>query len=110
MDITPEQIAHLGRLARLRVGPHEATRLGHDLTRILAYMRRLDDVASGGLQPPVASALPGGLREDEEVPGTGHDEALRGAPERAGPYFRVPLVVDHTRDREQRPRGSPDET
>lgn len=86
-------VAHLARLARLELTPDEAARLGGQLEQILAYVRRLEQVDTDGVEPTVfagggARTRPPGLRVPL-APG----EATRDAPDAAGDVFRVPRVV-----------------
>ncbi len=86
---------HVARLARLAVAEHELDGLAGQLGRILDYMDKLRELDTTGVAP-TAHALPlrNVWREDEVTPGLDRDAALAGAPDREGPYFRVPRVVD----------------
>ncbi len=86
---------HVAELARLAVAEHELQGLAGQLGRILDYMDKLGELDTAGV-PPTAHVLPlrNVWREDAVRPGLERDDALAGAPDREGPYFRVPRVVD----------------
>lgn len=91
-------IARMGLLAELRIGPEEAARLTLEVEAILAYVAELDAVDTEGV-PPTTSVLPlqGGedaWRVDEVVPGLSHDDALREAPRSEHEGFSVPTFVE----------------
>ena len=94
MELSPEQIAHLGRLARLHIAPAEQDRLQTDLNRILTYMERIAAADAG--EVPVPETGDEQLRADLPGEGVSVDDALRGAPRSAGGFFLVPRFVDLT--------------
>jgi aspartyl-tRNA(Asn)/glutamyl-tRNA(Gln) amidotransferase subunit C len=109
-------LAHLGRLARIRLTPEEAEQLRHDLARILAYVAALDSIDTGGPSPaPTGPGVqearegrpeqrgqperPEHLREDRVEPGLTQEEALTPAPEVLDGHFAVPAVLEAGRRR-----------
>lgn len=92
--LTSEQVRKIARLAKLDPTPEEIERYRSDLTAVLSYMAKLDPVELAGSEPLVHV---GGTvnRLDEDVPGpTLPQEAVLGlAPERNGPFIKVPKVL-----------------
>ena len=85
-------------LARLRLEPGEAARLGEDFARILEAFQDLAEVDVEGV-PPLASAadLVDVLRPDEPRPSLPRDVLLARAPSPAGEggaFFGVPKTVE----------------
>ncbi|MCK4305601.1 MAG: Asp-tRNA(Asn)/Glu-tRNA(Gln) amidotransferase subunit GatC [Candidatus Eisenbacteria sp.] len=107
MEISEKQIAHLCELARLDLPPEELKGLLGDLRGILRYMQLLACVETTGVDPMLPSVgLAGSLRDDQPAPGTGVQDALRGAPERCGNFFAVPAAVPVTpAQRAAEPKG-----
>jgi len=98
--LTPEDLAHLCQLARLRISEEESARLLTDLERILGYVESLDEIdatASAGSAAGSTSldAAVDHFREDTLVPSPPRSEALSNAPQVIDDYFAVPTVVDY---------------
>ncbi|MEA4882671.1 MAG: Asp-tRNA(Asn)/Glu-tRNA(Gln) amidotransferase subunit GatC [Clostridia bacterium] len=95
MAITREQTAHVADLARLSFDEEELEQVGAVLSVIIAYVNKLGELSTEGVQP-TAHALPmvNVYREDEVGPSLTQEEALANAPERDGAFFRVPRIVE----------------
>lgn len=99
MPITPDDVAHVARLARLALSAEEQERMARQLGRILEYvdqLRSLDLRDAEPLTHPLADLI-NVFRDDEVVPGLDRETALANAPDRDGPYFRVPAVLEEHR-------------
>jgi aspartyl-tRNA(Asn)/glutamyl-tRNA(Gln) amidotransferase subunit C len=94
MAITPNEVAHLARLARLDLGADELERMAGQLDAILNAVARVAEVAGADV-PPTSHALPltNVFREDEVRPGLTPEEALSGAPAVEDQRFRVPRIL-----------------
>lgn len=93
MQVTVEQVEYLAQLARLRLRPEEMARMASDLSRILGYMRLLDEAATGDVPP--LEQLPigiGQLRPDTVKGGLERERALALAPKTRAGFFSVPKV------------------
>ncbi len=89
--IDEEMLAKVEGLAGLDLTPEEREQLRMDLTKILAYFQKLQEVDTHGVPP--FSPLPGQvnvLREDEPAGSLPPEEVVRNAPEAVDGYFRVP--------------------
>ena len=92
---TVERIAHL---ARIELRPEEARVYAGQLTNILAYVEQLKEVDVEDVPPFAHTALRTNvLRSDRESDCLSADEALNGAPDRAGDHYRVPRVLESGR-------------
>lgn len=93
--ITPAQVAHIGRLARLTLRDDEVPVIAAQLEKILGHIAELSKVDTTGV-PPTAQVgvdrMP--LRADEVRDGVSREAALGAAPETAGGGFVVPAFVD----------------
>ncbi|MGB8022419.1 MAG: Asp-tRNA(Asn)/Glu-tRNA(Gln) amidotransferase subunit GatC [Candidatus Nanopelagicales bacterium] len=93
--ITRDQVAHLGRLARLSLTEDELDHYSVQLADILAAVARVSEVATPDV-PATSHPMPlqNVFREDVPRPSLSQAEALSGAPEAEGARFRVPRILD----------------
>ena len=92
--LTRDDVAHVAYLARLGLGEEELTRLEGQLNHILDQYAVLAELDTEHI-PPTAQTIEveNILREDDVRPSLPVDEALAGAPERAGDHFVVPGII-----------------
>lgn len=95
MTLSLEQVRHIAHLARLRLSSDEEQRYQEQLSDILDYAERLQQVDTDHI-PPTASVLdrPAPLRDDEVRPCPPREDVLANAPEAEAGMFRVPPVLD----------------
>ncbi len=95
MSVTVEDVRRVAALARLDLSPDEEIQLTDELSRILQYMEKLNELDTDGVSPS-AHPIPvaGRFRADESEIFSGLDELLAQAPDRRDGYFRVPRVID----------------
>jgi aspartyl-tRNA(Asn)/glutamyl-tRNA(Gln) amidotransferase subunit C len=94
-EISAEQVAHLANLARIDLSPEEITSLTAELGQIVDAVAKVTEVAGPDV-PATSHPLPltNVFREDVIVPGLTVEQALSGAPDREGDWFRVPPILD----------------
>jgi aspartyl-tRNA(Asn)/glutamyl-tRNA(Gln) amidotransferase subunit C len=92
--ITPDDVAHVARLASIELTDEELARYTEQLAAVLDHAAdvealEIDDV------PPTAHPLPlvNVLRLDEPRPGLARDEVLAQAPAIEDARFRVPRIL-----------------
>ncbi len=95
MSLSPEQVRHIARLARLGIEDGEVDRFAGQLSEILDYFERLRQVDTEGV-PPTAHTLPihNVFRDDVPAPSMDPEETLANAPQREDDLFRVRAVLD----------------
>lgn len=95
MALSREEVLKVATLSRIRLSDAEVERFAGQLSAILEYVDQLRGLDTDRVEP-LAHALPihNVLRPDEPRPGLAPDQALGGAPERAGDCFKVPRVLD----------------
>ena len=95
MSIDRNTVLHVAALARLRIEPEEQERWVRELGAILTYVDQLQALDVAHIEPTsqVTTGEPAPLRADAERPCDIRQEALAGAPDRDGDFFRVPQVV-----------------
>lgn len=94
MTITPEQIEHIARLARLRFTGEELAGFTAQFNQIVSYVEKLDEADTDGVEP-MASLLETASVLRDDVPGEmlSSAEALSNAPRKTEGFFSVPKVV-----------------
>ena len=94
MALSPEEVLHVAELARLSLRPEEVETFTRQLNDILAYMEKLQELDTEGVEPmahvvPVATPF----REDEVAACLPRETALDNAPAREEGTFLVPRVI-----------------
>lgn len=92
--ISRDEVAHLGRLARIALSDDELDRFARQLDVIISSVARVAEVTAADI-PPTSHALPltNVMRADEVRPGLTQAEALRAAPAAEQGRFRVPRIL-----------------
>lgn len=94
MGITIEQVEQIAQLAKLRFSDAEKEKMAEELTEILRYMEKLNELDTRNVEPlshPLE--LANVLRPDRAEPSLAVEEALQNAPSRQGGFFKVPKVI-----------------
>ncbi|HEX9978715.1 MAG TPA: Asp-tRNA(Asn)/Glu-tRNA(Gln) amidotransferase subunit GatC [Acidimicrobiia bacterium] len=88
-------IAKVARLARIGLTSGELDHYAEQLQVILEHAARVQALPTEGVVP-TAHPLPmtNAVRPDEVEPTLDREEVLAAAPEREGPYFRVPPYLE----------------
>jgi len=96
MAITPEDVAHTAKLARLELTDEEIARFGRELARITEYMAQLSEAITGDESTePVLPLIKDAeaLRDDVVIPSFDQQAAVSQAPDSKDGFFRVPKVI-----------------
>jgi aspartyl-tRNA(Asn)/glutamyl-tRNA(Gln) amidotransferase subunit C len=93
--ITPEDVEHVARLARLALSEAEKRQMRDELASILAYIDTLQALDTEGVEP-TAHVLPvvNVMREDEPRPCLPAETMLANAPDRRDAFVRVPRILE----------------
>ncbi len=94
-QLTLDEVARVGFLARLELSDAEKQRLTTDLNTILDQFARLQELDTTGV-PPTSHSLPlqNVFREDQVRPSLPRDAATANAPEKRDGNFIVPQIMD----------------
>jgi len=90
--ITPSEVQHIAHLARLELTEEEINHYSEQLSAILEYFTRLQEVDAS--QVGTATPEPTPLRADASRPGLSRADLLRNAPSVEEDQFRVPPVFE----------------
>jgi aspartyl-tRNA(Asn)/glutamyl-tRNA(Gln) amidotransferase subunit C len=95
MSLSLQEVEYIAELARLELSKIEKERYRTQLSAILEYAARLQELDTSGI-PPTSSLLPAGnvLRPDQTQPGLPPEMMLRNAPQVQDGQFRVPKILD----------------
>ena len=95
MSIDRDTVRKVATLARLELDEASLDRYGKQLGAILDYIDQLKALDVAKVEPLVhAGDFANVLRDDEPGACLPNEEALRNAPDRTGPYFVVPKIIE----------------
>ena len=95
MSVSPEQVRHIAKLARIAMSDEEIERLAPELNNILGWVEQLAEVNTEGVEPLTAVIdLKLRLRDDAVNDGNIRDAVLANAPEAQHGFFAVPKVIE----------------
>jgi aspartyl-tRNA(Asn)/glutamyl-tRNA(Gln) amidotransferase subunit C len=95
MSLTPQEVDHIAKLARLELTDEQKTRYRGQLEAILDHVARLQELDTENVSP-TASVSVGqmSLRADESRPSLSKDELLKNAPKQEDDQFKIPPVFE----------------
>ena len=95
MKITDETIEYVAALAKLSLSEEEKERAKKDLSDILGYMERMNELDTDSVEPMShAFPLKNVFREDVVTNGNDRENMLMNAPEKKDGAFMVPKTVE----------------
>ena len=94
MTIDKETVDKIAHLARLELAEDETEKMIEDMSKILGFMAKLNEIDTSGVEPLVyMTDEVNVLREDVVKQEITHDEALQNAPKHDDNYFLVAKVI-----------------
>ncbi len=95
MSLTPHEVDHIAKLARLNLSEAEKAKFGQQLSSILDYVTMLQELDTSAI-PPTSGVLPlqSPLREDVPCASLVTNKLLENAPQTTKDQFRVPPVFE----------------
>jgi aspartyl-tRNA(Asn)/glutamyl-tRNA(Gln) amidotransferase subunit C len=89
--IERDQVLHVAKLARLRLGDEEVERMSEELSTILDHIEKIGELDLDDVEPTShVIELENVLRDDEPRPSWPRERMLEQAPDEAEGGFRVP--------------------
>jgi aspartyl-tRNA(Asn)/glutamyl-tRNA(Gln) amidotransferase subunit C len=89
--IDREQVLHVAKLARLRLGEDEIEKMASELSSILDHIEKIEELDLDDVEPTShVVALENVLRPDEPRPSWPREQILEPAPDAGDGGFRVP--------------------
>jgi len=94
MTITIEEVESIAKLAKLNLSPDEKVIFQKDLSRILEYMKKLNELETNNVEPLSHTLkMLNVMREDKKTNSPFTEKALGNAPEHTDTFFKVPKVI-----------------
>ncbi len=95
MQITDETIDYVGILAKLELSPEEKEQAKKDMTNMLDYVGKLNELDTDGVEPMSHTfSVHNVFREDVVVNGDDRENMLANAPEKKDGAYKVPRTFD----------------
>jgi len=95
MSLTLGEVEHIAALARLELSEEQKTLYREQLSAILDYVARLQQLDTENVPPMTgASVARMPLRSDEARPSLSGEELLANAPEKEANQFKIPPVFE----------------
>ena len=95
MKINRELLDKIAHLSRLEFDEKDAEKMMQDMTDIVNWVEKLNEVDTRGVEPlTTMSHEVNALRDDVVKEHLSHERALRHAPKKDADYFRVPKVLE----------------
>lgn len=95
MKISNAMVQHIALLSRLEFKQEEIEIFKEQLSRILEYVEKLNEVNTNAVEPTShVLSLNNVFREDRVGQSLSREEALRNAPDSTDKFFRVPKIIE----------------
>lgn len=94
-NISKEDILRTADLARLAITDEEANMYSGQITEILTFTEKINEINTDGVEPTISvNQTTNILRQDEPIKWGKREEALENAPEHEDNQFKVPAIMD----------------
>lgn len=94
-NISKEDVLKTADLARVAITEEEAELYSEQLTEILTFTEKIQDINTEGVKPTTnGNAVTNVLRDDKPVTWDKRDAALENAPEVEDGQFKVPAIME----------------
>jgi aspartyl-tRNA(Asn)/glutamyl-tRNA(Gln) amidotransferase subunit C len=98
MPITKSDVDKIAELARLELTAEETEAFTEQLSAIIGYIDKLNEIDTAGVLPMSHCSTATGdveqtRRDDRALPGLGQKLATANAPDAEAGYFKVPKVI-----------------
>jgi aspartyl-tRNA(Asn)/glutamyl-tRNA(Gln) amidotransferase subunit C len=95
MKITKQEVEHVARLARLELSEQDKEKLTDQLSNILTYVEKLNELDTTGVAPTShVLDISNVMRSDTPEEGLTQERALANAPDKAAGHYKVPKIIE----------------
>jgi aspartyl-tRNA(Asn)/glutamyl-tRNA(Gln) amidotransferase subunit C len=95
VKISKKEVEHVAKLARLDLPETEKDRLTDQLSNILTYVEKLNELDTTGVEPTAhVLDIKNVMRDDVAASSLPQDRALANAPEKAAGHYKVPKIIE----------------
>ncbi|MBS7622368.1 Asp-tRNA(Asn)/Glu-tRNA(Gln) amidotransferase subunit GatC [Candidatus Bathyarchaeota archaeon] len=92
-QVTREQVRHLAWLSRIRISKAEERKYAEEMSEILRYFRKLDDIDTTGIPPTYHVVEVVNVMRDDEPQPNPPNQLLGIVPARKGRFVKAPRIV-----------------
>lgn len=94
MNIDSKTVEHIAKLARLELDTDSKANMEKDLSRIITFVEKLNELNTDGVEPLIyMTPETNVLRQDNVEVTITQAEALKNAPQKDSDYIKVPKVL-----------------
>lgn len=94
MKLSKEEVLKIANLARLELSSDETEKYATQLSSILDYVEKLNELDVKDIEPTAhAVSVSTPFRKDEVVIDETREKSLQNAPDREDDFFKVPKVI-----------------
>lgn len=95
MKLEKEKVEHIAKLARIEISNNEKEKYSKELTSILEFVEKLNEVNTDGVEPTYqVSRVVNSFRSDEALESRKEKELIKAAPGNDGEYVKVRAVLN----------------
>ena len=95
MRVNRQEVQRVALLARLDLSEAETDELVAHFDKVLAYMDKLNELDTDGVEPLAhAVEMETPLRDDRVTSQAGADTLLQNAPQRQADFLKVPKIIE----------------
>ena len=94
MEINEKTFNKIAHLARLKFSEEEKNKVMDDMSQVLTWVEKLNEVDTTGVEPLITmSKEKNAFREDEIARTISKEKGLKNSPDHDNDYFRVTKVI-----------------
>lgn len=94
MPVSAEDVNKISKLAKFKFSEEEKKKLQKDMSRILDYMDKINELDLNNVEPlENINETENVFRNDEPKETISREEALKNAPSKTDKFFKVPKVI-----------------
>jgi aspartyl-tRNA(Asn)/glutamyl-tRNA(Gln) amidotransferase subunit C len=95
MKISRQEVEHVAKLARLELSEGEKEKLTDQLSNILTYVEKLNELDTSGIEPTAhVLDIKNVMRDDVGRSSLPQEQALANAPDKAAGHYKVPKIIE----------------
>ncbi|MDH4164462.1 MAG: Asp-tRNA(Asn)/Glu-tRNA(Gln) amidotransferase subunit GatC [Nitrospirota bacterium] len=95
MKITKKEVEHVAKLGRLELSDQETDKLTSQLSNILTYVEKLNELDTKSIEPTAHILdIKNVMRDDVAMPSLPQEKALANAPDKAAGHYKVPKIIE----------------
>lgn len=95
MSLDKKEVEKIANLARIKIPEEEIEELSSELSSIIGFVEKLNELDTTGVEPTTSVANKVLRQREDEIKDGGYPEKItKNAPDKEDNYFLVPKVVE----------------